>query len=109
MSLAAPSPDSPRHWYTSPNQSYGTPPIPAGIKKDVQLTETLPERRYDVVGQLLAGAIDNAIADGTTVTDALTAAAASWGRTIADQALASRRRTSTKTEAAAGRQLPSPH
>ena len=46
-----------------------------------QLTVTLPERRYDVAGQLLAGAIDNAIdnaiADGTTVTDALTAAAAS--------------------------------
>jgi hypothetical protein len=45
------------------------------------LTVTLPELRYDVAGQLLAGAIDNAIdnaiADGTTVTDALTAAAAS--------------------------------
>src|SRR5215212_3549338 len=41
-----------------------------------QLSVTLPERRYDLAGQLLATAIDNAAAERTTVTDALNAAAA---------------------------------
>ena len=51
-----------------------------------QLSVTLPERRYDVAGQLLASAIDHA-GDSTAV-DALTAAAAEWGRTVGDQARA---------------------
>ena len=49
---------------------------------------TLPERRYDLAAQLLASAIDDAIAEGTTVTDAVNAAAAHWGRTVGDQARA---------------------
>jgi predicted ArsR family transcriptional regulator len=53
-----------------------------------QLSVTLPERRYDLAAQLLASAIDTAIADGSTVTDALNAAAANWGRTVGDQARA---------------------
>src|SRR5215213_10833305 len=53
-----------------------------------QLSVTLPERRYDLAGQLLASAIDNATADGTTVGEALKAAAANWGRTVAEQAQA---------------------
>jgi predicted ArsR family transcriptional regulator len=53
-----------------------------------QLSVTLPERRYDIAGQLLASAIDNATADGTGVVDALRVAAANWGRTVADQAQA---------------------
>jgi predicted ArsR family transcriptional regulator len=53
-----------------------------------QLSVTLPERRYDVAAQLLASAIDTAVADGSTVTDAVVAAAANWGRTIGDQARA---------------------
>ena len=53
-----------------------------------QLSVTLPERRYDIAGQLLASAIDNATADGTSVVDALKVAAANWGRTVADQAQA---------------------
>src|SRR5215216_5034810 len=40
-----------------------------------QLSLTLPERRYELAGQLLATAIDNAAAERTTVTDALNAAA----------------------------------
>ena len=40
-----------------------------------QLFVTLPERRYDLAGQLLATAIDNAAGERTTVTDALNAAA----------------------------------
>jgi len=51
-----------------------------------QLSVTLPERRYDVAGQLLASAIDNAT-DRTAV-DALTSAAAEWGRTVGDEARA---------------------
>ena len=53
-----------------------------------QLSVTMPERRYDHAAQLLAGAIDDAIADDTTVTDALNAAATDWGRTVGDQARA---------------------
>jgi hypothetical protein len=44
-----------------------------------ELSVTLPERRYDIAGLLLAGAIDSASTDGTRVTDAVTAAADQWG------------------------------
>jgi predicted ArsR family transcriptional regulator len=53
-----------------------------------QLSVILPERRYDLAGHLLAGAIDDAGAQGTTVADALGDTAASWGRGIAQQARA---------------------
>src|SRR6188508_2205060 len=53
-----------------------------------QLSVTLPERRYDIAGQLLAGAIDRAATDGTRATDAVTASADQWGRAIGDQARA---------------------
>jgi predicted ArsR family transcriptional regulator len=53
-----------------------------------QLSVILPERRYDLAGQLLASAIDNAAAQGTTPADALKAAGADWGRSVADQARA---------------------
>ena len=49
---------------------------------------SLPERRYDLAGQLLASAIDDASEDGTTAADALTAVAAQWGGAVGDQALA---------------------
>ena len=49
---------------------------------------TLPERRYDLAGQLLASAIDDATADGIAVVDALNAAAGHWGRTVGDEARA---------------------
>ena len=51
-----------------------------------QLSVILPERRYDIAGQLLASAIDNAAAQATTPADALNAAATGWGRNVADQA-----------------------
>ena len=51
-----------------------------------QLSVTLPERRYDLAGDLLASAMDQSTADGVVVTDALNAAAAQWGRSVADQA-----------------------
>jgi predicted ArsR family transcriptional regulator len=53
-----------------------------------QLSVILPERRYDLAGHLLAGAIDDAGAQGTAVADALGDTAASWGRGIAQQARA---------------------
>jgi predicted ArsR family transcriptional regulator len=53
-----------------------------------QLSVTLPERRYDLAGQLLASAIDNASRDGTAAADALTAVAAQWGGAVGDQARA---------------------
>ena len=53
-----------------------------------QLSVILPDRRYALAGHLLAGAIDNADARGTAVADALNAAAAGWGRSVADQARA---------------------
>src|SRR5215218_5792329 len=51
-----------------------------------QLSVILPERHYDVAGQLLATAIENSATQGTA--DALKAAAAGWGRNVADQARA---------------------
>ena len=53
-----------------------------------QLSVILPERRYDLAGQLLATAIDNSAAQDTAPADALKAAAAGWGRNVADQARA---------------------
>src|SRR6185436_19449670 len=53
-----------------------------------QLSVILPERRYDLAGKLLAAAIDDAAAEGTTPAEALRAAGAGWGRSVADQARA---------------------
>jgi predicted ArsR family transcriptional regulator len=53
-----------------------------------QLSVILPERHYDLAGQLLATAIDNAAAQGSTPADALKVVAADWGRHVADQARA---------------------
>jgi predicted ArsR family transcriptional regulator len=53
-----------------------------------QLSVILPERRYDLAGHLLASAIDNAAAQGITLSDALDDVVAGWGRSIADQARA---------------------
>jgi predicted ArsR family transcriptional regulator len=54
-----------------------------------QLAVILPERRYELAGQLLASAIDNAAAQDTTPANALKTAGAGWGRRLADQARAS--------------------
>jgi predicted ArsR family transcriptional regulator len=53
-----------------------------------QLSVILPERRYDLAGQLLATAIENSATQGTAPADALKAVAADWGRNVADQARA---------------------
>jgi predicted ArsR family transcriptional regulator len=51
-----------------------------------QLSVTLPERRYDLAAKLMASAIDDASAAGGTVTNAVNAAAAEWGRAVGDRA-----------------------
>ena len=53
-----------------------------------QLSVILPERHYDLAGQLLATAIENAAAEGSTPAAALKVVAANWGRNVADQARA---------------------
>jgi predicted ArsR family transcriptional regulator len=53
-----------------------------------QLSVVLPERHYDLAGQLLATAIEDAAAQGSTPADALKVVAAGWGRQVADQARA---------------------
>jgi predicted ArsR family transcriptional regulator len=54
-----------------------------------QLSVVLPERRYDLAGKLLAAALEDAAAQGSTPADAVRAAGAGWGRSVADQARAS--------------------
>ena len=53
-----------------------------------QLSLTLPERRYDLAGQLLASAIDTLTGDTPAVADTVNAAAAAWGRTVGERARA---------------------
>jgi predicted ArsR family transcriptional regulator len=53
-----------------------------------QLSVILPERHYDLAGQLLATAIENSATQGTAPADALKAAAADWGSGLASQARA---------------------
>jgi predicted ArsR family transcriptional regulator len=53
-----------------------------------QLSVILPERHYDLAGQLLATAIEDAAAHGSTPAAALKVVAAGWGRQVADQARA---------------------
>lgn len=51
-----------------------------------ELSVTLPARRYDLAGQLLASAIDDSTRAGTPVLDAVRSAAAECGRSLGDQA-----------------------
>ena len=48
-----------------------------------QITVSLPERRYDLAGEVLASAIDRAIRDGLPVAETVREAAAAEGRSIA--------------------------
>jgi predicted ArsR family transcriptional regulator len=53
-----------------------------------QLSVILPERRYDLAGQLLATAVENSTTQGTAPADAVKAVAVGWGRNLAGQARA---------------------
>ena len=51
-----------------------------------ELSVTLPERRYDLAGQLFAQAIDDSTRAGAPALDAVHTAAAEYGRTLGTQA-----------------------
>jgi predicted ArsR family transcriptional regulator len=53
-----------------------------------QVSVTMPERRYDLAGELLARAVEQVTTSGGDVHEALHAAAAEWGRTVGDQIVA---------------------
>jgi predicted ArsR family transcriptional regulator len=55
-----------------------------------EVAVSLPERRYDLAGQLMAAAIDEASGAGTPVRKALDRAAASFGASLGEQARAGR-------------------
>lgn len=55
-------------------------------RSDRQLSVTLPERRYDLAGQLMARAIDNSTHEGTDVVEALHVAAADIGSKLGEGA-----------------------
>ena len=55
-------------------------------RSDRELSVTLPARRYDLAGQLLASAIDDSTRAGTPVLETLDTAAAECGRSLGDQA-----------------------
>ena len=52
----------------------------------VEVSVSLPERRYDLAGQLLAGAVSRASRDGTPVAEEVRAVAAETGRLMATDA-----------------------
>jgi predicted ArsR family transcriptional regulator len=52
-------------------------------RSDREVTVSLPDRRYDLVGDVLASAIDEATRDGTPVRDSVVAVAAARGRAMA--------------------------
>ncbi|MBA2558905.1 MAG: transcriptional regulator [Propionibacteriales bacterium] len=55
-------------------------------RSERNLSVTLPERRYDLAGELMAQAIDNSTRDGSAAVDALHAAAADLGAALGNQA-----------------------
>jgi predicted ArsR family transcriptional regulator len=61
-----------------------------------EVAVSLPERRYDLAGALMAQAIDSSVQDDTSVLDALNDAATAFGATLGERALAA-------AEATAGR------
>jgi predicted ArsR family transcriptional regulator len=52
-----------------------------------EVAVALPERHYDLAGQLMAQAIDDSIKDGTSVLDALHRAAADRGTALGEQTM----------------------
>ncbi len=74
-----------------------------------QVTVTLPERRYDLAGQLLAGSIEQSTTTGTPVLDALQAAAGRLGRQLGDLVHEVRGADSSPRTSHRGRLLDSGH
>ncbi len=57
-------------------------------RSGLQVSVTMPERRYDLAGELLARAVEQATVDGRDVGEALHAAATEWGRSVGDAVVA---------------------
>jgi predicted ArsR family transcriptional regulator len=57
-------------------------------RSDRQISVTVPERHYDLAGELLARAVERATTSGDDVHDAVRAAAAEWGRSVGQQIVA---------------------
>jgi predicted ArsR family transcriptional regulator len=55
-------------------------------RSDREVSVSLPERRYELVGDILAAAIDEAAVDGISVRDAVDKVAARRGRALAEEA-----------------------
>jgi len=55
-------------------------------RTDMELSVSIPARRYDLAARLLAAAVDEATHNGTPVGDALTRAATDRGRELGEQA-----------------------
>jgi predicted ArsR family transcriptional regulator len=55
-------------------------------RSDREMSVSLPERRYDLVGDILAAAIDRSTADGASVRDVVAEVAARRGRALAEAA-----------------------
>ncbi len=51
-----------------------------------EVSVSLPDRRYDLAGRLMARAIKDSVRDGSSVVDALSSAASEFGATIGEEA-----------------------
>lgn len=60
-------------------------PAKVYARSPLEVSVTLPERRYELAGQLMARAIEDSGRDSTPVSDALQAVAAECGRSVGDQ------------------------
>lgn len=67
-----------------------------------EFTVALPDREYELAGQIMAEAITDAVQTGTPVLDALTNAAAAYGTAIADPGAGHAGSAETAVEQAAG-------
>jgi predicted ArsR family transcriptional regulator len=54
-------------------------------RSERQVAVSLPQRRYDLAGEVLAEAVDRSVSDGTPVAEALRAAATEVGRRVAEE------------------------
>jgi len=70
-----------------------------------QVSVSLPERRYDLAGEVLAGAIDQSLRDGVGLREAVAEAAAAAGRQMVTEGVSCRRTDSelTRTSDVLGR------
>lgn len=78
-------------------------------RADREVAITLPERHYELAGQILAAAVDEAVAEGQPVRAAVAEAAAVAGRRIAERVRATDRATPTASPLAAVAEILASH